>query len=157
MSNMETALSQAAILTFEELGFLLPTQEFVHEGTDSTKDGCVCVHFRGTFDGDLLLTLRGGLLPLIAANMLGEEGTPPPAMQEDALRELANVICGNALPLIAGKQEIFHLDAPRPLNAAEEEALLTSALPTATVYIGMDEGRADVSLFLPSNAMVTQP
>lgn len=147
MTNMEAALSQAAILTFEELGFLFPTPEFKHEDQDGVKDGTVCVHFRGAFSGDLLLSLHGGLLPLVTANMLGEDDAPARETQEDALRELANVICGNALPLIAGKQEIFHLDAPRQINSEEEQSLLTN-LPTATVYIGLDEGRADVSLFL---------
>ncbi len=152
MTNMEAALSQATILTFEELGFLLPTPEFKHEDQDGVKDGTVCVHFRGTFSGDLLLSLHGGLLPFVAANMLGEDEAPSREIQEGALRELANVICGNALPLIVGKREVFQLDAPRQINAEEEKSILNN-LPTATVYIGLDEGRADVSLFLAADLM----
>ena len=35
-----------------------------------------------------------------------------PGLQRDALGELANIICGNVLPLLAGAEDLFRLSAP---------------------------------------------
>jgi len=37
----------------------------------------VSVEFKGPFSGKLLVRVCGGLLPILAANMLGEEKAPP--------------------------------------------------------------------------------
>jgi len=60
------------------------------------------VDFTGRFTGGMELALSASVLAELAANMLGaEEGTTLSAdEQRDALRELANVVCGNLLPAI---------------------------------------------------------
>jgi hypothetical protein len=103
----------------------------------------VSVEFEGPFSGKLLVKLCGGLLPLIAANMLGEEDVPSKSLQYDALGEIANVICGNMLPGIAGSKDIFRVRAPK----MDESVDLP---PVAEVQVGLGLGRADLLLFVSS-------
>jgi CheY-specific phosphatase CheX len=128
-------------MTFEELGFLLPTQEIDEQQLNAQFEAAVSVNFEGPFSGKLLVRVCGGLLPIIATNMLGEEDVPPKNLQYDALGEIANVICGNMLPEIAGSDHIFHVSAPEIVDDID----LT---PMAEVQVGLGIGRADLLLFV---------
>lgn len=141
--SMKTALSQAAALTFEELGFLFPNEDLQPEQQAAALDGAVGIDFEGPFNGRLVLRVCGDILPIIAANMLGEDGPPSYELQQDVLGELGNVVCGNALPLIAGRKEVFHLSAPCLLQdtAVGQEV-------AAQAQIGLEQGRADILLFI---------
>lgn len=151
-NTTETALARAAVMTFEEMGFLLPTGELSLEQQNAQVDAAVSIQFKGPLAGSFVVRVCGGLAPVIAANMLGEDDAPPAELQLDALREIANVICGNALPLIAGKQEVFQLEAPAVIYPAGPDSApdLSTALSAAAakVQIGLDQGRADVFLLL---------
>lgn len=140
---MPTALYQAAALTFEELGFLFPNEDLEPGQQTAAVDGVVSVDFQGPFNGSLILQVCGDILPTITANMLGEHEVPAIALQHDVLGELGNVVCGNALPLIAGREVVFRLSPPCVLSTAP--ALEN---PAAQVQIGLEEGRADVFLFV---------
>ncbi|HOW17863.1 MAG TPA: chemotaxis protein CheX, partial [Phycisphaerae bacterium] len=62
------------------------------------------VDFEGPFCGSVSLTVPEALVPELAANMLGEDdpAAPSPQQQQDALGELANVMCGNLVQALAG-------------------------------------------------------
>ena len=139
--KLETKLYKAATLTFEELGFLLPTPEIDEQQLNAQFEAAVSVNFEGPFSGKLLVRVCGGLLPIIATNMLGEEDVPSKNLQYDALGEIANVICGNMLPEIAGSNHIFHVSAPEIADDID----LT---PMAEVQVGLGIGRADLHLFV---------
>ena len=145
-NTWKTELCQAAALTFEELCFLFPEIETDVEQNQVTVDAAVRVTFWGPFNGSLLLKLYGGLLPGLAANMLGENEAPSEEQQYDALREVANVICGNVLPRIAGAQEVFRLSPPELVgdNASAESE--TDPL-IADVQLAIEQGRVDLLLF----------
>jgi CheY-specific phosphatase CheX len=137
------ALYQAAALTFEELGFLFPNEDLEPEQRTAVADGTVSVDFTGPFSGRLVLRVCGAILPTIAANMLGEDEPPSVALQQDVLGELGNVVCGNALPLMAGREVVFRLSPP---CVSENEPALENA--AAQTQIGLEQGRADVFLFV---------
>ena len=139
--KLETELFKAATLTFEELGFLLPTPEIDEQQLNAQVEAAVSVDFDGPFSGKLLVKVCGGLLPIIAANMLGEEGVPSKSRQYDALGEIANVICGNMLPGIAGSKDVFHVSAPKMSESIDLP-------PVAEVQVGLGLGRADLLLFV---------
>ena len=146
----EKDLRRAAVLTFEELGFLLPELDLREEQVAAdTREG-VYVDFAGPFNGRVIVKMGSELLPVLAANMLGQEETPDLDRQRDAQGEIANVICGNLLPMIAGTQAVFHIQPPQffvaggPGSAAEGTAV-------AEMRIGLDDGRADVQLFISGN------
>jgi len=139
--KLETELYKAAALAFEELVFMLPTPEIDEQQLNTQADASVSVEFEGPFSGNLLVRVCGGLLPMIAANMLGEEEVASQSLQYDALGEIANVICGNMLPGIAGSKEVFHVSPPK---RAERPDLP----PVAEVQLGLGQGRADMLLFI---------
>ena len=145
--SLESQLYRATILTFEELGFMLPSCELQEKQKSAACDTTVAVGFHGSRRGKLILAVGRGILPRMVANMLGEdEKIFSLGLQHDALGELANVICGNVLPGVADEKATFHLDPPRlvewkrPAGPAEGAA--------AEVHLGLEEGRADVYLFL---------
>ena len=139
----QQALYRAATLTFEELGFLFAAPELVDEQKDLTTEEITAVNFRGSsVAGNLVLKTNTDLLSVLAANMLGDDEPLAKEMQRDALGEIANVICGNALPEIFGKQEVFRLDAPQHVYSQPDVA------PAAAVRVNLDEGCADVLLYL---------
>jgi hypothetical protein len=140
--KLETELYKAATLTFEELGFLLPTLEINEQQLNAQVEAAVSVEFEGPFSGKLLVRVCGGLLPTITANMLGEEDILTKSLQYDALAEIANVICGNMLPGIAGSKDLFHVGAPKMAES------LDSFSPVAEVQLGLGIGRADLLLFI---------
>lgn len=139
---MEQALYQAAVLTFEELGFLFPVERSPEIKVDKNNSVCVSVKFNGVRSGEMILSVENSLLPVLASNMLGDEDFEAEILH-DALGELANVICGNTLPAIAGKNEIFRLEAPKILLCAG-----ISNEPAATAFLEIEENKADVMLYL---------
>ena len=146
-STMDQSLSQTTAATFEELALLFPEAEPSPEQAAATLDVTVSVDFRGPFTGRLVLCASSSVLPAIASNMLGEAGSRQPALQRDALGELANVICGNVLPNIAGAEAVFHLSAPR-VHDADELPSREADEPSASVEFGVEDGRVSSTLYV---------
>ena len=140
---MNRALHAAAVNAFEELAFQFPMPEL--EAPPSGPRTAAVVEFDGHRAGKLVLAVSDELLPVIAANMLGAygdaTGEPTREDQIDALKEVANVICGNVLPAVDGPRALFRLHAPR-LGADE------GGEPVAQADVQMLEGSATVRLFL---------
>jgi len=109
-SSAEKILYRKAALIFEELGFLMPRSDNA-EISQADRISAI-VQFNGPFSGCLLVSLGPDMLALLSSNMLGEEGQSNTILERDSLGEIANVICGNALPAIYGFEPVFHLDAP---------------------------------------------
>jgi len=147
--KLETELYKAAILAFEGLGFLLPTPEIDEQQLNARVDAAVSVDFEGPFSGKLLLRVCGGLLPTIAANMLGEEKAPSETLQHDALGEIANVICGNMLPAVGSSKHVFHVSSPKIAD-------IIDVPPVAEVQVGLGTGRADLLLFCSKYPALTE-
>lgn len=151
MSNpLEKALFQAAVLTFEGLGFMFVSPTLDDAQKAAPADATVIVSFGGPLSGRLVVTVCGDLLSSLAANMLGQEAIPEPTQQYDALGEVANVICGNMLPAIAGVQAVFNIQAPQVQPPSPAPA--DSEPPSAETHVGLDLGRADLLLFLSDHA-----
>lgn len=147
-SWLETRLFRATARTFEDLGFILPSFDLNDAQRLARSDAAVEITFRGRFSGRLVLTVSGPILPVMAGNMLGEdESKMPRETQLDALGELANVICGNVLPEIAGDRETFFLTPPVLLTTLLGP-LAAEAGVVGEVRVGLDEGRAEVRLYL---------
>ena len=145
-SSLQTQLYLAAVLTFEELTFLCPTELNGDECPDYSAAHVVSVRFRGRTRGRLELAVSRNLLPGIAMNMLGTDGPPPEQVQRDAVGELANVICGNLLPAVAGITTVLDLAAPETVEpiAGRESA----QPPTAETRFALEDGWASVKLFV---------
>ena len=146
MNRIQTGLFSTGLRVFEDLGFMLPTMELDREQAAATFHSAVSIDFKGPVRGTLLVVINGDILPGLASNMLGEDDAPSALRQEDALKELANVICGNLLPLIADPAAVFDVGEPKvqPSEIASDWNLPLSAKQA----IGLEKGRAELLLFL---------
>jgi CheY-specific phosphatase CheX len=120
--RIDPILSRVTEEIFEKLAFMFSYPE---EGFEAEIDSPAAappvvteVFFKGPFSGRLVMSLSPRLLPELAGNMLGADDNEAttPDQQYDALKELINVICGNLLPKIAGKQAIFNVNTPKIID-----------------------------------------
>lgn len=138
--RLDETLASVAEQTFESLAFMFPMED--EAPADPARPRLTsAVPFSGPFGGSLAVTVDEAALPMLAANMLGLDPDSPPTrvQQEDALREMANVICGNLLPAIAGTEAVFYVGAP-------EIAAGPSAAPVASAHLALDAGPVDLAL-----------
>ena len=135
--------------TLERLAFLFtfPDDSRNHEGPEPAMIGSV--EFSGLFSGRLVVRISISIIPELAGNMLGmaDDDKISIEAQEDAFKELANVICGNVLPAIAGDQVEFSIGAPQMLSAQDAHELLGRDDPAGEVRLMVEGGYCDVYLF----------
>jgi len=141
-SQLKEKLYKASARTFEDLAFLLPSETPGEAQAAQPVERAVLVRFSGPFSGRLVLKVSGGLPQALAANMLGEDGPAPEGAKADALKEAANVICGNYLPEIAGPREVFRLEAPELIEPAPAGPEVS-----ARAELGVEEGRCEVEFY----------
>lgn len=143
-SSMEATLLQAAVSTFEQLGFLFTDPEPSEEQAAVKFALRSRVGFAGPMHGHLVLRMSGDVVGVLAENMMGGDAIDDPELERDAFGELTNVVCGNLLPALAGERAVFDLEAP-DVRAVEHDS---GPEPTAVVTVGVEEGRAEVALYL---------
>ena len=136
--ELNSALHLAAARIFEDLCFMTE-DESPRDGGDSDRQS-VTVRFSGDMHGALVVAVTDDVLRSVVENMLGDDD-PSNETARDGLGELANVICGNLLPMIAGDQAVIALQAPELSLAVAEPAAAQSQL-------FFDRGDAKVELFL---------
>ncbi|MEO7360554.1 MAG: chemotaxis protein CheX [Gemmatimonadaceae bacterium] len=146
---MEQSLSQTMAATFEELAFICADTKLSDVQSEAPVDVAMTVSFDGPLSGRLVLRATAEILPGIAENMLGANGNFSPSIQRDALGELANVMCGNLLPLIGGAKSVFKLSAPHEYVTGAESP---NCLPAARASIGIENGRAVAQLLLSDSS-----
>ncbi len=144
MTELESKLHDATVLTFEGLAFAFPSAH-MPEREEEEFEAAVGVDFHGSFDGRLVLAVSGTVLRTLATNMLGGDEADEAATL-DALGELGNVVCGNVLTRVAGRDRTFLLDPPRRLD---ERALRDPGPGHVTrIRVALEDGRADLALVL---------
>ena len=146
-STTVQSLSRATTATFEELALLVPEHDLSLAQAAAPLDVAVWVEFRGPLRGRLVLRASSTILPAIAANMLGDDASRQRNLQRDALGEIANVICGNVLPVIADVEAVFHLSAPH-MHEEIEDVSRDVDVPSARIMFGVEDGRAEAVLYL---------
>ena len=99
------------------------------------------------FTGRLLIETRGGLFSAIATNMLSNDN-PSDQLKKDALGEIANIICGNVVPSLAGGGREYKIESPRSLNKDDLLKEEKQGKPMAEITLNFNEGRADIKLFV---------
>jgi len=146
-NKQEAELYKAAVLTFEDLCLTLPTESLDDQQQNAVPVAAVGLAFKGSWSGKLVVMVSAELLSLLPSNMLAMDGPVAKRDQFDALREVANVICGNMLPGVTRSDEAFIISPPEIVNIGETLAP-TAPKPSAEVHIGIERGRADLLLFI---------
>ncbi len=148
--TIDEILAQVGEEVFETLAFMFPMDEDELEN-DAASVGLemtVRVDFSGPLSGALYLTTSLAMLREFSASMLGMDGDAQACEDAglDAFKELANVVCGNLLPTIAGRYAVFNVHAPEAV--ADSLSATAEKLPAAQVHLALDEGCVDMALFL---------
>src|SRR3954468_19062378 len=107
-STTRSPLLAAATSTFESLALLLPSADVTSAEAAAAPAYAVRVGFTGPLRGWLELRVTDDVARAFAENMLGVADADA-ALVRDALGEVANVVCGNLLPGLAGRAAVFHL------------------------------------------------
>ena len=74
-----------------------------------------------------------------------DEGTRE--LKEGALCEIANIICGNTVPIFAKGDDICYIRTPKIAagrQAAEEEF---KSMTSESVHVHLDEGVAEITIY----------
>jgi CheY-specific phosphatase CheX len=132
--------------TLEGLAFIFAFDE----GESRKPDGpCARLGFAGPFSGIFFLSVDDSLLDEMTENMLGlDEGASVSRSQrEDALKEAANVICGNLLPQIGGRDAVFDL-LPAGVYREGLEQALNGETPLCEVTLSVDESVCRAALWV---------
>jgi len=149
--QLHSALAQATTSTFEELALLVVTVPDAPAAAGAAEPRPPCgvrVDFAGPWGGSVVVRVAEAVLDAAAANMLGIPAAPDAPARRDALGELANVICGNVLPAVAGRTAVFALQAPRWIGAADAACAPADLRVARTLEV--DEGGIVVELHVPA-------
>lgn len=147
-SAMEASLYECTASTFEMIASLEAQQELSERQWKTRVAAAASVSFWGPMTGRVAVRVCDHVLPAIAMNALGYTEPPSEEMQLDALGEVANIICGSMLRALS--TDSFGQGTPQvaPHDAAGDEA----ELACASVTVGLQDGRAEVLLYLQEAA-----
>jgi hypothetical protein len=139
-------LVEVAADTLEKLAFIFAFPAEKAPALEGSNPEIVRVEFSGPFCGGMEMSLPAAALRELAVNMLGaEDGEELAAeQQQDALKELINVVCGNLLPVLAGRTQEFSLRPPYVVSAGDP-AWDDSA---AAGYLALESGTCRVRMRL---------
>ncbi|MCP4108482.1 MAG: chemotaxis protein CheX [Desulfobacteraceae bacterium] len=148
--QIKETLYRVAEDILEKLAFIFSFPEEERESIDYDSAVAASVSFKGPFTGTLVMAVSEHILPELAGNMLGVENPDDTTLdqQHDALKELINVICGNLLPSVAGKEIVFNVDAP--VIISKDEAILRGdgPDPVAVARMDLDDQQCDLLFFI---------
>lgn len=147
MPTVPSPLLTAARSTFESLALLYAAPADVGVLSDDAVGARVAfVESSGLARrGSLQVIVTRDVADALAVHMLGAVGARDASSrlvyQRDAVGELANVICGNVLPALAGTATVFDLSAPCSVSSGEARRD-----PTSVEWLAVDGGWAQVAL-----------
>ncbi|OQY45218.1 MAG: hypothetical protein B6240_09075 [Desulfobacteraceae bacterium 4572_87] len=143
-------LAGIAAETFEGLAFMFGFPE-EDENADSGESVVVTrVGFQGPFSGQIIMAVTQQTVQELTENMLGlDDGEDiHPDDQTDALKETINVICGNLLPAIAGKDAVFDIQPPEILADTSSVEKATHGEPVSVAKLSIDDEPCQLSLYI---------
>jgi chemotaxis protein CheX len=139
----------AGVLEQLALMFLVPEDEAV---PSFGPRAIALVRFEGEFSGSLIVSVGQEVLEELTGNMLGlvDPSEATSEQQFDSLKELANVLCGNLLPEVAGPHAVFHIGAPEQIDLGTP----TTDEPVATTCVYTDTGDVELLYCVNDRASV---
>lgn len=142
-------LTVVANETLEKLAFIFAfaDDERSNDGPAPAMTGRV--DFNGYFSGVLMMRISQGVVTELAVNMLGldDDSEISDAEQQDAFKEMLNVICGNLLPAIAGDQMEFYIGPPMVLAEDDARIELNQKDPLCVARLMLEDGFCDLYFF----------
>lgn len=104
------------------------------------------VTFDGAANGCMIIKPASDLLEAIAVNMLGTDKATDEE-KEGALCEMANIICGNTVPLFAKNDKICYIRPPRILEPDKDPGNYFQKMQKEFLTLYLDEGVAELRIY----------
>lgn len=149
-SSYEREIYDIAVKTFETTCYMFPLEDWeINESTQSVlpKSGlCSVVGFHGAAKGKMVINPTDSLLSAMAENMLGLED-PNEEQKTGALCEIANIICGNTVPLFAHDNNICYIEPPEIAEANEDFRGEDDDFKKEKIEVQLDEGLVGITVF----------
>lgn len=148
--KIKDEIKKIAYETFQITCYMFPLEDWeAGEMTCSEipdyQTGAV-VAFDGAANGMLVIKPCRQMYEAIAANMLGvDEATD--SEKEAALCEIANIVCGNTVPLFANNSKICLIKPPEIMKENHPLEKKTVGMYKEVIEIFFDEGAAEISIF----------
>ena len=147
-NSQKMVLGKVVSESMEKLAFMFFMSDSFREPIPFQNAVTAEVSFSGVFSGRLAVVMAEPALKELAANMLGIDSEEVEQNHlEDALKETANIICGNWLPVVGGDEAVFHIAAPRILSPSQAATALTGKSPSVLEKMSVDEEPCDVYFF----------
>ncbi len=149
--RLRQILSGIASETFEGLAFMFGFPEDDKSAVSNEDMIFARVDFEGPFSGRLVVAVSRQPVQELAANMLGledEETDVSPEDQADAFKEAINVICGNLLPAIGGKDAVFDIHSPEILPKDTSIAAMPEAGLVSTARLSLEDEPCQLWLYV---------
>ena len=148
--KIDKVISKVVTETIEKLVFMFASPYTPENSIEEDPEIGVSVPFSGPFSGTLGMKVAGEVLSEIAVNMLGVENEDEISSEDktDALKETINVLCGNILPVIGGKEAVFNIGGPVIVPEGEDMKVKSGEKFVSDVKLSLDEGRCDLVLFV---------
>ncbi len=148
--SIKDTLYHVAEDVLEKIAFIFSFPEDDRDNLDYSGAVAAKVSFSGLFNGSVILAVSNQVLKMLTGNMLGldDDEETLPDQQHDALKELINVICGNLLPAVAGRQIVFNVDTPKIISE-NEDIIEDGVEPLGIARLSIeDEGQCDILFFV---------
>lgn len=143
MNELKEELIEISVKIFTDLGFLMPVANENLYLFNTQSCSMVYVDFIGQHNGRLYVKATNSILPVLAKNILAEDNIPPTNLQFDALKEIANIICGNILPYLEGSNKIFRLLTPQIAETIDKK-FKTKRYEKIEIDIVFEEGATQI-------------
>ena len=125
----------------EQLTFMFGEPEDKNElDTEAVEFTLAQMSFIGDLPGTLSVVVPTDIKAEIAANILGleAEDLSDPAMLDDALGEMLNVVCGHVIMALVGTEANFKLNSPQ-VSVVDESQLVEMLANPAFVGFELDD------------------
>ena len=154
-NELAQQMQRVAEETIGSLAFLMPSGGLDEPKTFDAQEALwVSVDFSGPLHGCLYLSISPAMLPTLAGNMLGmiDDTAPELPMQQDAFKELVNVVCGNLLPVMAGAEAVFEVGTPRLHPGQTPREVFAQEPPSAQTALEIEGQRVELAVYVHQSA-----
>ncbi|KPP96462.1 MAG: chemotaxis signal relay system inhibitor of MCP methylation protein CheC [Bacteroidetes bacterium HLUCCA01] len=148
-SDLNEQIRVLALRAFESMCFMFEMDDDFGDGdmaiATDYKDSVV-IRFDGDVNGGMLISASPDLRQAAAMNMLGTDDVDE-QHKKDACFELANIICGNIVPLLNKNDGVSFIQSPRTATKVEASGAAFKGFHEEVVSLSLDEGTCEIRVY----------
>lgn len=140
MSNYKAQIETVATRILEDWGMMMvePSENSKNIFASDDQYIVTSVTFKGAMNGSYSILCQQPFVECLVDNLLGGGDNVEEEDKEDALREMANVLCGNLLTECYGDDTVFELGHPQ-LRAVKDGEVDIFFSDRALCFLADDE------------------